>query len=49
MTDDFIHSIADISGIRCSEIDSTRSIFNKNFKARKRIILDSVDYDIFFK
>ena len=31
------------------EIDSTRSIFNENFKLRKRIILDSVDYDIFFK
>ena len=49
MTDDLIHSIADISGVKCSEIDSTRSIFNENFKVRKRIILDSVDYDIFFK
>ena len=49
MTDDLIHSIADISGIKSKEIDFTRSIFNEKFKARKRIILDSVDYDTFFK
>ena len=49
MTDDLIHSIADISGIKSNEIDSTRSIFNESFKERKRIILDSVDYDTFFK
>jgi len=49
MTDDLIHSIADISHISSKEIDSTRSIFNKNYKERKRIIQDSIEYDILFK
>ena len=49
MIDDLFHSVADLLDVSSQEIDSTRSIFNKNFKARKRIILDSVDYDIFFK
>lgn len=48
MTDDVFHSIADISNVKCAEIDITRSIFNKSFNERKRIIKDSLDYDTFF-
>ena len=49
MIDDLFHSVADLLDVSSQEIDSTRSIFNENFKVRKRIILDSVDYDSFFK
>lgn len=49
MTDDMFHSIADISNVTCDQIDSTRSIFNENFKERKRIIKDTIDFDIYFK
>ena len=48
MTDDLIHSIADISHVSSEEIDSSRSIFNSNFKERQRIIQDTIDYDIIF-
>lgn len=49
MTDDMIHSIADLSDVTCDQVDITRSIFNKNFKERKRIIKDTIDYDTYFK
>tara|TARA_B110000902_G_scaffold218257_1_gene251982 strand:+ start:22 stop:936 length:915 start_codon:yes stop_codon:yes gene_type:complete len=49
MIDDLFHSVADLLDVSSQEVDSTRSIFNENFKVRKRIILDSVDYDSFFK
>jgi heptose-I-phosphate ethanolaminephosphotransferase len=49
MIDDLFHSIADILDITAKETDSTRSIFNKHFKERKRIIKDTIDYDLFFK
>ncbi|MGM5470667.1 phosphoethanolamine transferase [Flavobacteriaceae bacterium LMO-SS05] len=49
MTDDLFHSIADISNIKSNETDFTRSIFNKNFKERKRIIKDTINYDTYFK
>ena len=49
MIDDLFHSIADLLEISAQEVDSTRSIFNKKFKDRKRIILKSVEYDTFFK
>lgn len=48
MTDDLIHSLSDISNINSDEIDVTRSIFNKDFKERKRVIKDTIDYDVFF-
>jgi len=49
MIDDLFHSLSDLLSISSLEVDSTRSIFNRGFKDRKRIILDSVDYDTFFK
>jgi heptose-I-phosphate ethanolaminephosphotransferase len=48
MTDDIMHSIADLCGVNSSEIDSTRSIFSNAFIERKRIIKDSLDYDTYF-
>ncbi len=49
MTDDLFHSIADLLEINADEVDFERSIFNKNFKERKRIIRDTIDYDGYFK
>ncbi|WP_282121759.1 phosphoethanolamine transferase [Algibacter mikhailovii] len=49
MTDDLFHSIADLTDVKANQVDSTRSIFSKYFKERKRIIRDTIDYDIFFK
>lgn len=48
MTDDLFHSIADLSNIKSNETDSSRSIFSNNFKERKRIIKDTIDFDAFF-
>ncbi|PQV48204.1 heptose-I-phosphate ethanolaminephosphotransferase [Jejuia pallidilutea] len=49
MVDDFFHSMADLLDIKAKEIDSTRSIFSKYFKERKRIIKDTVNFDTYFK
>jgi heptose-I-phosphate ethanolaminephosphotransferase len=49
MTDDMIHSIADLCGVKSNEIDSTRSLFNPSFKERQRIIKDTMNYDTHFK
>lgn len=49
MIDDVFHSMADLLGIKANEVDSTRSIFSKHFKERKRIIKDTIDFDAFFK
>lgn len=49
MTDDLWHSIAHISGLKSSFVDSTRSIFSSNFVKRKRLILEGKDYETFFK
>ena len=49
MIDDVFHSIADLLSIKADEVDLSRSIFSEYFKERKRIIKDSIDYDIFFK
>ena len=49
MIDDIFHGIADLLDIKSKETEKTRSIFNVNFKNRKRIIKDTIDYDIFFK
>ncbi|MFI1743626.1 phosphoethanolamine transferase [Thalassobellus sediminis] len=48
MTDDMIHTIADLCHVNSNEIDSTRSIFNSNFKERKRIIKAKIDFDTDF-
>ncbi len=48
MIDDVFHGISDLLDIKSSKTDSSRSIFNKYFKDRKRIIKDTIDYDTFF-
>ena len=48
MLDDLFHSLADLLSISAKEVDLSRSLFNQNFKNRKRFILESRDYDVFF-
>ena len=48
MLDDLFHSIADLLAISAQEVDLSRSLFNQNFKNRKRVILESSDYDVYF-
>lgn len=49
MLNDLIYSIADLSNISFSGYLPKRSIFNKSFIARNRIIFDSINYDKLFK
>ena len=49
MIDDLFHSIADLLDISAKEVETSRSIFSKDFKERKRIIKDTINYDTFFK
>jgi heptose-I-phosphate ethanolaminephosphotransferase len=48
MLDDLFHSLSDLLDISAQEVDPERSIFNKRFKIRKRIILESSEYDTYF-
>ncbi|MFV9552126.1 phosphoethanolamine transferase [Algibacter sp. PT7-4] len=48
MTDDLFHSIADLISVKANLVDTTKSIFNKNFKSRKRIIKSTIDFDAYF-
>lgn len=48
MTDDLIHSIADLCFVHSKEIDTTRSVFSESFKSRKRIIKENIDFDFDF-
>lgn len=45
LLDDFIHSFAELSNIKFSELDSTKSVFDTNFKPKKRILTNGKDYD----
>lgn len=45
LLDDFIHSFAELSNIKFSELDSTKSVFDTNFKPKKRILTKGKDYD----
>ncbi|MFN8255116.1 MAG: phosphoethanolamine transferase [Bacteroidales bacterium] len=45
MTDDLIYGISNLAGIYFNEFQPGRSIFNKEFKHRKRLILNGIDYD----
>jgi len=49
MIDNLFYSIADLLSITAKETDSSKSIFSKHFKQRKRIIKRNIDYDTFFK
>lgn len=47
VSDDLFHSLIDISGIKTSYLDTTRSIFHRGFNdKRKRILCDGNDYDL---
>ncbi len=45
LLDDFIHSFAELSSIKFSELDTVKSIFNTNFKPKKRILANGRNYD----
>ena len=45
MIDDLFHSIADLCLVESDEVDTTRSIFNKAFIEKKRLINDKIEYD----
>lgn len=47
MLDDFPHSFSHFIGIESELLKSERSIFSSQFKNRKRIIKDSLDFDVF--
>jgi len=49
MIDDLIHSFADLLDISAEEVESSRSVFSKDFIDRKRIIKDTINYDVFFE
>ena len=48
MLDDLFHSLSDLLQISAQEVDVERSIFNEAFKSRKRIILESSEYEAYF-
>ncbi len=45
LLDDFAHSFAELSAIKFSELDTVKSIFNTNFKPKKRILANGKNYD----
>ena len=47
MLDDFSHSLTHFMGIESELLEKSRSVFSKSFKARKRIVQDSVDFKYF--
>ncbi|MCP4971094.1 MAG: sulfatase-like hydrolase/transferase [Arcobacter sp.] len=47
MLDDFPHSLTHFMGIESDLLKKERSIFSDKFKARKRIIQDSLDFNTF--
>ncbi|TXG34558.1 phosphoethanolamine transferase [Seonamhaeicola maritimus] len=48
MTDNTYESIGHLFGVLYSDMDKDKSIFSKSFKERKRIVIDSIDYDSYF-
>lgn len=49
MTDDLIHTILDIVGIKTPEFDETRSVINEKFNAKRKKIYTGKDYDKYWK
>ena len=47
MLDDFPHSLTHFMGIESELLKKNRSVFSSQFKTRKRIIQDSLDFDLF--
>lgn len=48
-TEDLLYSMADLASIKFGKFESDRSIFNKQYEAKKRIIFNGKTYDEFFK
>lgn len=49
MTDDLIHTILDIAGIKTPEFDETRSVINEQFNANRKRVYAGKDYDEYWK
>lgn len=47
-TENLIYTLSDLSNIKFKEFDPTKSIINKKFIQRERILSNNIDYDIFF-
>ena len=47
MLDDFPHSLSHLIGIEGDLLETNRSIFSTKFDERKRVIRDSLDFDVF--
>ncbi|WP_052252131.1 sulfatase-like hydrolase/transferase [Kaistella solincola] len=49
ISEDLIYTLSDLSSLTWKEFDSTKSLVNKNFVSRKRIVSrKNIDYDAFF-
>lgn len=48
-TEDLLYSMADLASIKFRKFESDRSIFNKHYESKKRIIFNGKTYDEFFK
>ena len=46
---DFIHSLSDLSQINFSKLEPQKSIFSEDFKPKKRIISNGIDFDLYFE
>ncbi len=49
ITEDLLYTLSDLSSIHFNEFDSTKSIVNKHFKPKKRMILEGEEYDEYFE
>ena len=49
VTDDLIHTILDIDGIKTEEFDESRSLINENFNSSRKRILKGKSYDEYYK
>ncbi|WP_298368888.1 sulfatase-like hydrolase/transferase [uncultured Lutibacter sp.] len=47
-TEDLMYSLSDLSNINFKEFDSTKSIFNKKFKEKERLISNKKKYESFY-
>ncbi|MFO7745076.1 MAG: sulfatase-like hydrolase/transferase [Psychroflexus sp.] len=45
----FIHSLSDLSQIDFSKLETQKSIFSEDFKPKKRIISNGIDFDLYFE
>lgn len=46
---DFIHSFSELNSIQFKGFNSKKSIFSKDFKPKKRIISNGIDFDLYFE